>query len=76
MVQIKKSIEKVPGGLMVVPLFFAALLNTIDQMHIPFIMSFLKSLGVAPVKPGVKPQATAPQETPSTVCLPGSKFCR
>ena len=53
MVQIKKSIEKVPGGLMVVPLFFAALLNTIDQMHIPFIMSFLKSLGVAPVKPGI-----------------------
>lgn len=51
--QIKKSIEKVPGGLMVVPLFFAALLNTIDQMHLPFIMSFLKSLGVAPVKPGI-----------------------
>lgn len=51
--QIKRSIEKVPGGLMVVPLMFGALLNTIDQMHIPFIMAFLKSLGVAPVKPGV-----------------------
>ena len=38
---------------MVVPLFTAALLNTIDQMHIPFIMTFLKSLGVAPVKPGI-----------------------
>lgn len=51
--QIKRSIEKVPGGLMVVPLLFGALMNTIDQMHIPVIMTFLKSLGVAPVKPGI-----------------------
>jgi len=51
--QIKRSIEKVPGGLMVVPLLFGALLNTIDQMHIPFIMAFLKSLGVTPVKAGI-----------------------
>ncbi|MDR7865731.1 MAG: 2-keto-3-deoxygluconate permease [Sporomusaceae bacterium] len=51
--QIKRAIEKVPGGLMVVPLMFGALLNTIDQLHIPFIMSFLKSLGVAPIKPGI-----------------------
>lgn len=29
-----------------------------------------------PVKPATKPQATPPQETPSSVCLPGSKFCR
>lgn len=44
---IKQAIEKVPGGLMVVPLMLGAFLNTIDQMHIPFVMSFLKSLGVA-----------------------------
>lgn len=31
---------------------------------------------IAPVKPGTKPQPAPPQETPSSVCLPGSKFCR
>jgi 2-keto-3-deoxygluconate permease len=47
-VKLKQSIDKVPGGLMVVPLLAGALFNTIDQLHLPFIMDFLKSLGVAP----------------------------
>ncbi|MCM3760541.1 2-keto-3-deoxygluconate permease [Alkalihalobacillus oceani] len=46
--RIKQSIEKVPGGLMVVPLMLGALINTIDQMHIPFIMNILQALGAAP----------------------------
>ncbi|MFP3847124.1 2-keto-3-deoxygluconate permease, partial [Priestia filamentosa] len=30
--KIKQRIDKVPGGLMVVPLFVGALINTIDQL--------------------------------------------
>ncbi|WP_347550043.1 2-keto-3-deoxygluconate permease [Pseudalkalibacillus hwajinpoensis] len=50
--KIKQTIEKVPGGLMVVPLMFGALFNTIDQMHLPVVMNFLKTLGVAPTSEG------------------------
>ncbi|MFB7640195.1 2-keto-3-deoxygluconate permease [Peribacillus butanolivorans] len=51
--RIKQRIEKVPGGLMVIPLMLGALFNTIDQLHIPLVMEFLKSLGVTPVEEGI-----------------------
>ncbi|WP_085522256.1 2-keto-3-deoxygluconate permease [Tuberibacillus sp. Marseille-P3662] len=50
--RIMKTIQKVPGGLMVVPLMLGALLNTIDQAHLPFIESILKALGASPTENG------------------------
>jgi 2-keto-3-deoxygluconate permease len=46
--QILRRIQKIPGGLMVVPLLLGALLNTIDQLHLPFLQAALRFLGATP----------------------------
>mgnify|MGYP001134485826 CR=1 FL=1 len=48
--RIKDTIEKIPGGLMVVPLLLGAFINTIDQLHLKPIMNLLKSLGAPKLK--------------------------
>ncbi|MBU8789897.1 2-keto-3-deoxygluconate permease [Oceanobacillus caeni] len=50
--QIKAAIEKVPGGLMVVPLLLGVTLNTIDQMHLSAVMNVLKWLGAPQTEEG------------------------
>ncbi len=46
--QILRKIQKVPGGLMVVPLLLGVLLNTLDQLHLPFIQHALSAIGAPP----------------------------
>jgi 2-keto-3-deoxygluconate permease len=50
-VQIKRTIEKVPGGWMVIPLMLGVLLNTLDQAQVSWIVRGLQFLG-APVQDG------------------------
>ena len=46
--KLKAAIERIPGGLMLVPLLLGATLNTLDQAHISWIESALQTLGAAP----------------------------
>ncbi|ART62562.1 2-keto-3-deoxygluconate permease [Kushneria marisflavi] len=46
------TVQKVPGGLMVVPLILGATLNTIDQLHLPWITAVLQWLGAGQTDSG------------------------
>lgn len=50
--KLKAAIERIPGGLMLVPLLLGATLNTIDQAHLSVVESTLKALGASPTKDG------------------------
>jgi 2-keto-3-deoxygluconate permease len=50
--RIKATIERIPGGLMLVPLLLGACCNTVDQAHVPLIEQVLRSLGASPSKNG------------------------
>jgi 2-keto-3-deoxygluconate permease len=49
MLPIKKTIERVPGGMMIVPLFVGSLIGTIDKMHLQPVMDLLAWMGTKPI---------------------------
>jgi 2-keto-3-deoxygluconate permease len=50
--KIKAAIERIPGGLMLVPLLLGATLNTLDQAHLAPVEAALKALGATPLANG------------------------
>jgi len=50
--RLKAAIERIPGGLMIVPLLLGAALNTLDQAHLPGAEAALHALGAAPGRSG------------------------
>lgn len=50
--KLKATVERIPGGLMLVPLLLGAALNTLDQSHLGWIESALKAMGASPSKNG------------------------
>ena len=50
--KLKAAIERIPGGLMLVPLLLGATLNTVDQAHLSWLEAALKALGGSPAKNG------------------------
>src|SRR4051812_41008420 len=50
--KLKATIERIPGGLMLVPLLLGACVNTIDQTHLQWLESGLRTLGASPGKNG------------------------
>ncbi len=48
----KTFLRRIPGALMIVPLMLGAIMNTIDQAHLPAIESALQWLGAPPTASG------------------------
>lgn len=50
--KLKAALERIPGGLMLVPLLLGAALNTLDQARLSWLETPLKALGASPTKSG------------------------
>jgi 2-keto-3-deoxygluconate permease len=50
--KLKATVERIPGGLMLVPLLLGAGMNTLDQAHLAWLEHALKAFGASPTKSG------------------------
>ena len=76
--QIKRSIEKIPGGMMLVPLFLGALCHTFSPGAGKYFGSFTNGMitGTVPILQGFLQNCLSGKILHESICLCGNLLCQ